>query len=338
MVSYCALRGGSKHWGSNRSPRRGADKPRAEPEPSYTLYLGIARAQNFLRCFEFERPGVNTQLVAPPAQALQSRAGPAGDARILNGRPAASQHGFERVDQSFGLTRQPWKGRVLPHGEVIPARRGPFFRSLRERDLSVYFTVHTIRMRRGRVVLNDNLGFGIDALQTPDECHVGAQVLVGLLWIADNEREFGNDAELPDAGGEFKRLTAGKLLVHLPQNLVGARFCAQKDHLAAGLPQGVHCGVGVAQENIDPAFTPPAQFQRCDAVRQISHIIFAEEEIVVVKLNGVDRVLPLHVSQNARGAFGGLGLLASVSDFRYAAELAAEGAAVAGVMDGGAVA
>ena len=96
--------------------------------------------------------------------------------------------------------------------------------------------------------------------------------------------------------------------------------------------QGV---VGIAQHDIHARLAPPAEIQRGDAAGQLAGVVLAQEEIVVVELHGVDAVRGLQVVENGGGAGGRLHFLAVVHR-DHAAEVAAEGAADARLVDGGA--
>ena len=135
-------------------------------ENSHTLStLGLRGRRIFCAASSSKGQAYTPSLYRHQLSALQRRARPARNARILDGRPAARQYSLEGIDQPFRPARQPGQRRVLTHGEVIPTRRRPFFRSLRKHDLPVDLAVHAVRMRGGRVVLHDDLGFRVDAFE-----------------------------------------------------------------------------------------------------------------------------------------------------------------------------
>ncbi len=46
--------------------------------------------------------------------------------------------------------------------------------------------------------------------------------------------------------------------------------------------------IRVAENRVDATFAPPAQFERRQPLRQFAGMVVAQEEIIVVKLDGID--------------------------------------------------
>jgi len=136
---------------------------------------------------------------------------------------------------------------------------------LREAD-AVDLAVHAVRMRSRNVVLDDDFGAGVDALDAAHEAHRFTGVAVGFVRVPDHEGEFGNDPELPDARGDLQDLTGCQLLIHLAQQLIVARFRAQENHFAARTAERVHGVIGIAQQRIDASFAPPLELERSDSL------------------------------------------------------------------------
>ena len=101
------------------------------------------------------------------------------------------------------------------------------------------------------------------------------------------------------------------------------------------LAQAAQRVVRIAGHDIDPRLAPPAQPQRLQASGQFAGVGLTEEEIVVVELHRIDAVLALQMGEDGGGALGRFHLFAVVHR-HHAAEVAAEGTADAGLVDGGA--
>ncbi len=131
-----------------------------------------------------------------------------------------------------------------------------------------------------------------------------ACVAFGVVGIADDEGELGDDAEFLCSLGDGDGLIGGDALLHLFEGPIGAGLCAEEDHGAAGALERGEGFVGVAGHDVDARLAPPAEIEMFDAARKFERVIFAKEEVHVVELNGVGTVFCDKVGEDCGGALG----------------------------------
>ena len=252
---------------------------------------------------------------------------------VLDRWPARIDYQLEVVDTAFHSSRQPRQMRILPYREIEPPLRGPFIRGFWKLYFAVDIAVHAIGVGRRNVMLDNDFGLGIQLLDTSDELNRVARIFLGRSRRADHERELRNDPELPDACGQFQRLLGRDAFVHLPQHLVGSRFGAEEDHRRAALPNLSQGLVGITQKSVHAPFGPPAQPQPRYGFGLFPGMSLVQKKIVVVKLNGIDLIVPLERRQHRSGTLRRLCFLPPVENRHYAAELASIRASDAGLMN-----
>ena len=185
-------------------------------------------------------------------------------------------------------------------------------------------------------MLDDDLGLRVNVFQLSDEGDRFARVALGILRVADHERELRSDPDRPQPAGQLQGLAALELLVHRPQHPVRARLGPEEDHGGAGLAQALECVVGVGEDDVDPSLAPEAEPERREPSGQIARVLLPEEEVVVVELDRVDAVALFEMAQDRGGARRGLHPLEARVGGDDAAEVAAVGAADARVVRRGA--
>ncbi len=133
----------------------------------------------------------------------------------------------------------------------------------------------------------------------------------------------------------IQRLICRDALLHLLENPVRAGLGAEEDHGAAGALDGCKGLVRVARHDVYASLAPPPQIEVSHAITELPGMIFPKEEIHVVELDGVCAVALNEMREDGDGAFGRFELLLVAVSRMHTAEAAVEGAADAGMVDGG---
>src|SRR6266576_2409049 len=100
-----------------------------------------------------------------------------------------------------------------------------------------------------------------------------------------------------------------KAIVSRVSRSASSGFHAEENHHAARSPQLTQRFIGIAEYSVDAAFAPPVHPQRCQALGQLADVLLAQEEVVVVELNGVHSVLALQMGHDCGSTLSGLDLL-----------------------------
>ena len=90
---------------------------------------------------------------------------------------------------------QPWSLGVDAQDEVHPLFGGELGGGGGEFDLGVDVAVHVAGLGDRSVVVDDDLGVGVDLFQFADEGEGFAGISFRITWVADHKGEFGDDAE-----------------------------------------------------------------------------------------------------------------------------------------------
>ena len=180
-------------------------------------------------------------------------------------------------------------------------------------------------------MLHDDLRRRVDLLDLADEADALSSVALGVLRIANDEGKLRNDAEVPNPLRQREGLLGLQLLVHLAQHPIGAGFGAEENHRRAGPFQGPERLIRIAEHRVHPGFAPPAQLQGREAAGEFTRVIFAQEKVVVVKLDRIDAIRRFQMPQHSRGPLRRLHLLVA-EDRNDAAEVTAERAPDTGLV------
>ena len=157
-----------------------------------------------------------------------------------------------------------------------------------------YLLVHLTAFGGYRAVyINDDLGIGVDLLDLFDEGDVLVDLLHHLFGRVGRRSQyegiFGDDIEFPDPFREGLDAGGGLCapLVHFLQDLVVAGLGAEEDHLASAFTHQCQGFIRIFIDGIDAAFAPPGHIFFLDEPGEFNRTFFRNEEIIVVKLDGV---------------------------------------------------
>src|SRR5690348_7937812 len=110
-----------------------------------------------------------------------------GQAYILDSRPTRRNNQLEVVDQVLGGRPQPRRLGILLRREPLPVVSGPLVRSGRKLNFIFDAAVHTSALGHRRVMLYDDFGIGIQALQLPDKTDAVLGIAFGIFRISKND-------------------------------------------------------------------------------------------------------------------------------------------------------